>query len=336
MNKPVRIGINGFGRIGRVAARIILQRPNLQLAAINSRANAASHAYFFAHDSTYGTLNTPIKTTNAALVIGDREIPVFQQKYPVEIPWDAVGVDAVIDATGAFLTMDDLRAHTKGTPRRVVLSAPAKDAMKTIVLGVNEWTYDPGQDTIVSNSSCTTNCLAVVLKTLHDSLKVKRAFMQTVHAMTDSQNILDNSHKKEKRLGRTASASIIPASTGSSRDIAKLFPDLAGKITCQAVRVPVETVSFITLTAEISNEATKDEVNDIFRHAADDTAAGILQVASEELVSRDFTGNTHSAIVDPFLTEVTAGTLVSVSAWYDNEWGYASRLVDLVEHISGV
>lgn len=329
----MRIGINGFGRIGRVAARIIADRPGLQLAAINSRADAASHAYLLANDSTYGRFGKLIEVHDTGLLIDTHTVAVFQNPEPADIPWDRAQVDIVIDATGKFLTVEGLSKHKRGTVRSIVLSAPAADSMKTIVVGVNEKTLDPKQDFIVSNSSCTTNCLAVVLKVLHEAFPIKRAVMQTVHAMTDSQNLLDNSHGKEKRLGRAACSSIIPSSTGSSRDIAKLFPDLAGKITCQAVRVPVETVSFLTLTAEVSAAVTKEEVNDVFRRADGGPLSGILQIASEELVSRDFTGSPYSAIVDPYLTTVTQGALVTVSAWYDNEWGYTSRLVDVVEYI---
>jgi glyceraldehyde 3-phosphate dehydrogenase len=330
--KKLRIGINGFGRIGRNASRIILSRPELTLAAINSRADVASHAYLLKYDSTYGIFPHKVEVSGNNLTVDGSQIAVYAVDAPVEIPWDKAEVDIVIDATGKFRTNSDLINHTRHGVKKVVLSAPAKDATKTLVLGVNENDFKPGPDTVISNSSCTTNCLSTTLKVLHDSFIVKQGFMMTTHAVTDSQNLLDNSHKKEARLRRAAFASMIPASTGSAKDIGKLFPDLTGKIICQAIRVPLMTVSLITLTVEVEKKITREEVNSSFRLASESYLKGILDVAADELVSHDFTGNTHSSIVDPYLTQVT-GNLVQVSAWYDNEWGYTSRLIDMVTYI---
>ncbi len=332
--KKIRIGINGFGRIGRVAARIILKRPDLSLVAINSRAPASSHAYLLKYDSTYGTFSDEIKVfADSFLEVGKRKIAVYAANDPASIPWKEADVDIVIDATGKFRTTEELKDHLRESVKFVVLSAPAKDTMKTFVMGVNEKTFDPKKDKIISNSSCTTNCLSTTLKVLHKNLGVKRGFMTTVHAVTDSQNLLDNSHKKEVRLRRSAFASMIPASTGSAKDINKLFPDLSGKIICGAIRIPLLTVSLIMLTVEVAKKTTKEEINNLYEDASKSYLKGILEVAREELVSRDFTGNSHSAIIDPYLTQVIDGNLVNVYAWYDNEWGYTSRLVDMVAYV---
>lgn len=330
--RKLRIGINGFGRIGRIASRIILARPDVELVAINSRAQASSHAYLLTYDSTYGMLHNRVRVKNGNLDIEGKTILVFAQDVPETIPWDKAGVDIVIEATGKFRTKEDLAGHLK-TSRYVVLSAPAKDDMKTLVLGVNEGSFIPKEDAIVSNSSCTTNCLATTLKVIHDNFKVKKGYMTTAHAVTDSQNLLDNSHSKEIRLRRAAYASLIPASTGSAKDIGKLYKDLAGRLICQAIRVPLLTVSLLNLTVEVEKATTPEEVNRAYEKAAKEDLAGILAVAKDELVSKDFTGNPHSSIVDPFLTKVIDGNLLNVYAWYDNEWGYTSRLIDMVTYV---
>ncbi|MBI5452905.1 type I glyceraldehyde-3-phosphate dehydrogenase [Candidatus Gottesmanbacteria bacterium] len=331
--KILNIGINGFGRIGRIASRIILTRKNLQLAAINSRASTSSHAYLLKYDSTYGTIPNIVESSDNLLKIDKQKVDIFNVDNPVDIPWDKSGVDIVIDATGKFRETALLLGHLRPGVKFVVLSAPAKDVTKTYVLGVNNKEFDPKVDKIISNSSCTTNALATTLKVLHDNFRVKHGFMTTTPAVTDSQNLLDNSHKKEVRLRRASIASMIPASTGSAKDIGKLFPELSGKIICQAIRVPLLTVSLINLTVTVNKKVSKEMVNNAFTQASKTNLAGILSVANEELVSKDYTGNPHSAIVDPFLTAVTAGNLVNVYAWYDNEWGYTSRLVDMVEFI---
>lgn len=331
--KKIRIGINGFGRIGRIAARIILARENVELVAINSRADAKSHAYLFKYDSTYGTLQKTISAVQDALLIDGKKVSVFMQDAPIDIPWSQAGVDIVIDATGKYQTSVDLRGHIDAGSKYVVLSAPAKDDTKTLVLGVNERLFNSSKDKIISNSSCTTNCLATTLSVLHENFEVVRGFMTTTHAVTDSQNLLDNSHKKEVRLGRASLASLIPASTGSAQDIGKLFPELKGKIICQAIRVPLLTVSIINLIVEVKKVVTVEKVNQAYDKSEQTNLKNILEVAKEQLVSRDFTGNPASSIVDPYLTKVLEGNLIHVSAWYDNEWGYTSRLVDIVEYI---
>lgn len=337
MNKKVlNIGINGFGRIGRNAARIILNRKNLRLVAINSRADTSSHAYLLKYDSSYGTFKQEVKPGKGYLKVGKRKIRVFNVSNPGDIPWEKAGVDLVIDSTGKFRTSFDVAGHLGGSVKHVVLSAPAKDDTKTLVMGVNEKLFNPKKDKIISNSSCTTNCLATTLKVLHDNFKVKRGFMTTVHAVTDTQKLLDNSHKKAVRLRRASFASMIPTSTGSAIDIGKLYPKLKGKIICCALRIPLLTVSLIILSAEIEKCATEESINKAYVKAAKGKLKGILDVAEEELVSKDFTGSSFSSIFDPFLTRVNGGNLVNISAWYDNEWGYTCRLVDMVEYVGGL
>ena len=327
-----RIGINGFGRIGRLATRIILSRSNIILAAINSNSDATSHAYLLAHDSVYGSLNKPITSDDRGITIGKEQIRCFQAKEPADVPWGEANVDLVLECTGKFRTTDDASKHLRETVKSVVLSAPAKDATPTYVVGVNHIKYRG--EGVVSNSSCTTNCVTTVLKVLDDSFGVIRGNMTTIHSVTDSQNLLDNSHKKDVRLRRSAMVNLIPTTSGSAKDVAKLFPHLKDKLPCRAVRVPAPTVSLIDLVIEVKKEVTVEMVNKKFSEAAKKTLKGILDVAKEPLVSTDYIGSPYSSIVDPFLTDVISGNLVHVTAWYDNEWGYANRLVDLAEVIS--
>lgn len=332
--KKIKVGINGFGRIGRIAARIILNRPNLELVAINSRADASSHAYLLKYDTSYGIFPQNIKASGNFLLIDKRKISVFNSDTPSETPWSNAGVDIVIDATGKFRKSEDLRGHLQGRVKYVILSAPAKDDTKTLVLGVNHNIFNPKTDTIISNSSCTTNCLATTVKVLHDNYKIVRGFMNTVHAVTDTQNLLDNSHKKEIRLRRAAFGNMIPSSTGSAKDIGKLYKDLAGKIICSAVRVPLLTVSMINLVVEIKKKTTVANINTAYEKASKTNLKGIMGYTNDELVSHDLVGSPYSAVFDPFLTRVNSDNLVNVYAWYDNEWGYTARLVDMVEFIS--
>ncbi len=331
--KKLRIGINGFGRIGRIASRIILERNNLELVAINSRADVSSHAYLLKYDSTYGVLPYDIKAVNGKLKIDKKTVDIFNNDHPFDIPWKKSNVDIVIDATGKFRATPDLQGHLEAGAKFCVLSAPAKDSTKTLILGINENSFNPKEDCIISNSSCTTNCLSTTLKVLHDNFTVQRGYMTTTHAVTDSQNLLDNSHSKEVRLRRSAFASMIPSSTGSAKDIGKLYPNLAGKIVCQAIRVPLFTVSLINLTVEVIKKTNSEKVNQAYANAAKSYLKNILSVTTDELVSRDLIGNSHSSIVDTYLTRVLGGNLINVFAWYDNEWGYTSRLIDMVTYI---
>jgi glyceraldehyde 3-phosphate dehydrogenase len=264
---------------------------------------------------------------------GNNKINVFNIDNPSEIPWSKTGADVVIDSTGKFRTISDLNGHLKGGAKYVVLSAPAKDNTKTLVYGINENYFNHKSDKIISNSSCTTNCLTTTIKVLHKTFGVKRGFMTTVHSVTDSQNLLDNSHKKEVRLRRSAFASMIPSSTGSAKDVGKLFPDLAGKIMCQSLRIPLLTVSLVNLTVELGKTTTRENINKEYEKAAGSYLKSILAVSRDELVSKDYTGNPHSSIIDTYLTQVSGGNLANIFAWYDNEWGYTNRLVDMVFYI---
>lgn len=309
------VGINGFGRIGRNAARVILNTEGVTLGAINSLSSKESHEYLLAHDSAQGPFAKKLTNTK-----------IFQETDAVNIPWD---VDVVLECTGKFRTIEEASKHKV---KKVVISAPAKDATPTYVMGVNHTAYK--NEAVVSNSSCTTNCVTTVLKVLNDAVGVIRGNMTTVHAVTDSQNLLDNSHKKEVRLRRSALTNLIPATSGSTKDVAKLFPHLADKLPCRAIRVPIPTVSLIDLVVEVERKTSKEEINKAFEKAANKSMKGVIELAKEELVSSDYIGDPHSSIIDPFLTDVVKDTLVHVTAWYDNEWGYANRLVDLARLIT--
>lgn len=327
-----RIGINGFGRIGRIAARSILTRSELSLVAINSNSDSSSHAYLLSHDSMYGALHQAITSDERSIIVGKQRVACFQAKDPSEVPWGEAKVDLVLECTGKFRTTEDAGKHLRESVKKVIISAPAKDVTPTYVVGVNHTMYR-GED-IISNSSCTTNCVATVLKALDDVFRVACGNMTAIHAVTDSQNLLDNSHKKGVRLRRSALVNLIPTTSGSAKDVAKLFPHLKDKLPCRAVRVPVPTVSLIDLVVEVRKKTTVEAVNRAFEKASRGPLRGILAVAEEALVSSDYTGSPYSSIVDPFLTDVTGGTLVHVVAWYDNEWGYANRLVDMAAHIA--
>ena len=332
--KKLRVGINGFGRIGRNATRIALKRPDLEIVAVNSRADAKSHAYLLKYDSTYGTLSEKVEERGNDLYVNNQKISVYQENNPDEIPWEKDQVDVVIDSTGIFRTKDKLSLHLKRGVKYVVLSAPAKDETKTLVMGVNHDQFNKEEDKVISNSSCTTNCLATTLKIVHENFQVIDGFMTTIHAVTDTQNLLDNSHKKSPRLRRAAFASMIPSSTGSAADIGKLYPELSGKIICKAMRIPIQTVSLIDLTVRTGKKTNREEVNKAYDHASATSLKGILTVSREELVSIDYKANPYSSVVDTFLTDVNNENLVKIYAWYDNEWGYASRLVDMVTFVS--
>lgn len=323
----LRLGINGLGRIGRLVARIALCYPQIDLTAINSRSSVDICAYLLKHDTTYGLFSKKIKAFKKALVIDGQKILFFQENDPQKIDWQKAKVAVVIESTGKFRTFSECQKHLKKGVRLVIISAPAKDNTPTYILGVNEQKYDPLKERIISSSSCTTNCVAPVLKVLDEKFKLQRGFMTTVHALTRTQSILDGSSKKEVRLGRAGIANIIPASTGAAKDIGKVLPHLKEKIICQSLRVPLVTVSLAELVVKVFKKTDVNEVNLAFKKAAQGSFKGVLEVADEEVVSSDLIGP-HSAVIDPFLTR-TSEDLVKVSAWYDNEWGYSARLVDL-------
>lgn len=332
MKQPLRLGINGFGRIGRVATRIALDRKNIQIVAINSRADVTSHAYLLKHDSTYGMISHDIHHEEGMLIVDNQSIAVYQEADPSLITWSNTQVDIVIEATGAFTTVEKASAHLKGGAKKVIVTAPPKDTMPTYCMGVNHTIYDNSQS-VVSNASCTTNCLATVAKALDDAFEIRRGFMTTTHAYTDSQNLLDNSHKKDMRLARSAPNNIIPTQTGASKALDMVLPQLSGKIMASSIRVPTATGSLIDLIVEISKSVSKEELNKAFEQVAEKDMKGILGVSYEPIVSSDIRGTNWSALVDASLT-AAHGNLINVKAWYDNEWGYATRLIDLAEYIA--
>lgn len=330
--KPIRIGINGFGRIGRVAARIALKREGLTLAAINSRADSASDAHLLKYDSSYGIFPASITSTTDSISIDGETVLVFAESDPKNIPWKKASVDIVLEATGVFRGHSEASVHRNAGAKKVIITAPAKDSMPTFCLGVNHASYNPHNDHVVSNASCTTNCLATTAKVIDDAFGIVRGFMTTIHSYTDSQNLLDNSHKKDLRLARAAALNIIPAATGASKTLGLVLPHLTGKIYSQAIRVPTATVSLIDLVVEIKKTVSADKINNAFKNYADKNLNGILGISFGPIVSSDVRGSSLSSLIDGQLTQVN-GNLVNVKAWYDNEWGYATRLIDLAQYI---
>ncbi len=325
----VKIAINGFGRIGRNALKILLDRRDAQVVAINDITDAKTLAHLLKHDSTYGTFDKKVSAGENSIIINSREIPVYAEKDPAKLPWKDLGVDVVIESTGFFTKPEDAKAHIKAGAKKVVISAPAKgDGAKTVVLGVNEEVVDDS-DVILSNASCTTNCIAPVMKVLEDEFGIEKAMMTTVHSYTGSQRILD-APAKDLREARSAAENIVPTSTGASKAAALTIPALKEKFNGLSVRVPTPVVSLSDITAVLSRNTTKEELVEVFKKAAKEPYyEGILGVTEEELVSSDFIGDPHSCIVDLPLIDVVGGNMVKVVAWYDNEWGYSNRLVEL-------
>ena len=325
----VKVAINGFGRIGRNALKILLERRDAQVVAINDITAANTLAHLLKDDSSYGAYDKKVSAKENALVINSREIPVFAEKDPAKLPWEDLGVDVVIESTGFFTKPEDARAHIKAGAKKVVISAPAKgEGAKTVVLGVNEEVVEAG-DEIISNASCTTNCIAPIMKVLEDELGIEKAMMTTVHSYTGSQKLLD-APAKDLREARSAAENIVPTTTGASKAAALAIPSLAGKFNGLSVRVPTPVVSLSDITAIVKCNTTKEELNEIFKKAASEPYyEGIIGITEEELVSSDFIGDPHSCIVDLPLTDVVGGNMIKIVAWYDNEWGYSNRLVEL-------
>ncbi|WP_299024526.1 type I glyceraldehyde-3-phosphate dehydrogenase [uncultured Thermanaerothrix sp.] len=340
----VKVGINGFGRIGRLVLKAILERyPNdLEVVAVNDLFDAKQNAHLFKFDSTYGIYPGSVEVVDGDIVIDGRRIKVFAEKDPGNLPWKDLGVDIVIESTGAFT--DALGDPAKGKPgarvhidkggaKKVIISAPAKNEDITIVLGVNENMYDPAKHHVVSNASCTTNCLAPAAKVVHDHFKILSAVMVTIHSYTNDQVILDQGHKKEMRRSRSAGLNIIPTTTGAAKAVALVIPELKGKFDGYALRVPTPTVSIVDFVATVEKPTTKEELNQVFIDAANGPLKGILGVTNggynEPLVSMDFKGDSRSSIIDLPSNMVMGGNLVKVVAWYDNEWGYSCRTADL-------
>ncbi len=330
----VRIGINGFGRIGRQSLKALIERtPAVEVVAINDLVDAEMNALLFKHDSTYGTYPGSVEARDGNLVVDGREIRILSEKDPAALPWRDLGVDLVLESTGLFTNADKARAHLDAGAKKVIISAPAKGEDITIVLGVNEERYDPEAHNIISNASCTTNCLAPAAKVVHDLLTIERGLMNTIHSYTNDQRILDVAHKDPRRA-RSAGLNIIPTTTGAAKALALVIPDLKGKFDGFSLRVPTPTVSVVDFTADVSRPTTVEELNEAFRRAAAGPLDGILGVSDEPLVSTDFRGDSRSSIIDAASTMVLGGTMVKVIAWYDNEWGYSCRIADLIGYVA--
>lgn len=331
----VRVGINGFGRIGRQSLRAILERyrDKIQVTAINDIADIATNAHLFKHDSNYGTFPGKVQGRNGELVIGDWTIRVFSERDPAAIKWNDSDVDLVVESTGRFTAADKARGHLEGGAKKVVISAPAKGEDITVNMGVNHELYDAQKHTIVSNGSCTTNCLSVTAKVLSREFGIKRGFMTTVHSYTNTQRILDVVGEN-LREARAAAINIIPAATGAAKAIFLVLPELKGKMHGMALRVPTPTVSIVDLVCELDKPATTEQVNAAYRRYSEEEMQGYLGYSEEELVSMDYKGSPYSGIVDAKLTTVITENFVKVLSWYDNEWGYASRVADLVNYMA--
>jgi len=324
----VRLAINGFGRIGRAIARIALGRTDIELVAINDLTSVATLAHLFKYDSIHGRYNGSVEATEAGIVIDGKLIAVSAVANPTDLPWGKIGVDIVAECTGRFTTKADAEKHVAAGARKVIVSAPAKGEDATIVIGVNEHHLDKVNHTVVSNGSCTTNRLAPLAKVLHENFGIVKGLMTTVHAYTSDQRLHDAPHSDIRRA-RAAALSMIPTSTGAASAVSKVLPELKGRLDGMAIRVPTANVSVVDLTFECAREVTVEEINAAVKAAADGPLKGILEYVSEELVSVDHNGNAHSSVFDAPLTRVQQGNLVKVISWYDNEWGFSNRMVDL-------
>ena len=327
-----RIGINGFGRIGRMCLRAALQNDDIEVVAMNSTSNAEASAHLLKYDSIHGRLSNEIEATDNEIIIDGKIIKVLSDRNPANLPWGKLGVDIVLEATGKFTSGKDCSVHLRNGAKKVIITAPAKDSVPTLVMGVNEQSYNPKVHHVVSNASCTTNCLAPVVKVLNDRFRIVNGLMSTVHAFTTDQRSLDNSHNDPRR-SRSCMQSIVPTSTGAAKAIGLVIPELKGKLNGVSVRVPVPNVSLVDLVVELEQDITVDIINESFRQAAQTSMLGILEYCDEPLVSIDFLDNSHSAIVDSLSTLAVGKRTVKVLAWYDNEWGYSCRVIDLAAYV---
>ncbi|MFA7634996.1 MAG: type I glyceraldehyde-3-phosphate dehydrogenase [Bacillota bacterium] len=330
----IKVGINGFGRIGRLVLRAALGHADIDVVAVNDLVDARTNAHLFKYDSIHGTYPGKVAAVDDYIEIGDKKVKVFAEKDPAKLPWGDLGVDIVIESTGVFRSKDKASAHLAGGAKKVIISAPAKNEDITIVMGVNEDKYDHANHHIISNASCTTNCLAPVARVLLDTFGIRRGLMTTIHSYTNDQRILDLAHK-DLRRARAAGMSMIPTTTGAAAAVALVLPELKGKLNGFALRVPTPNVSVVDLVVDLEKKASVDDVNSALRAAAEGPLAGVLDYTEEELVSQDFNHNPHSSIVDGLCTMVMDDDMVKVIAWYDNEWGYSNRVVDLAAFIAG-
>ena len=330
----VRIGINGFGRIGRNVFRAGFRRPGIEFVAINDLPTPPETlAHLLKYDSVLGRLDADVKAAPDAVVVNGKALKMFTSKDPAEIPWDRLGVDIVVESTGAFTDREQAAKHLRGSVKKVIISAPAKQEDITIVLGVNEKLYDPAKHHVISNASCTTNCVVPIAKILHERFGIVRGFMTTIHSYTNDQRLLDLAHK-DLRRARAAALSMIPSTTGAAKTVGVVFPELKGRIDGLSIRVPTPNVSIVDLSCQVDKPATVEEVNQAFQAAAQGPLKGILEYCTDPLVSKDFNGNSHSCIFDATMTAVIDKYLVKAFGWYDNEWGYSNRVVDLIEYIA--
>jgi glyceraldehyde 3-phosphate dehydrogenase len=328
----IKVGINGFGRIGRNILRAALAHHDVDIVAVNDITDTATLAHLLKYDSVLGNLAVPVSASGDTIKVGSDQFKVFAQKDPAMLPWKDVGVDIVFESTGRFTKREDAAKHLAAGARKVIITAPATNPDVTVVLGVNDGDYDGSKHHIVSNASCTTNCVAPLAKVLHESFGITKAWMNTIHSYTNDQNLLDLPHK-DLRRARAAALSIIPTTTGAAKAVGEVMPALKGKIDGISMRVPTPNVSVVDLTALLDKKATADDINAAFRSASEGALKGIMQFVTDPLVSIDFRGNPHSSIVDADYTKVMDGDFVKVLAWYDNEWGYSSRCVDLLKKL---
>ena len=327
-----KVAINGFGRIGRLVLRTLLERCKNEIAvvAINDMADLKTNAHLFRYDSTYGIYPGHVESSDGVMIVDGRQIAVFNQREPARLPWKQLGVDIVIEATGVFTDGAQVRAHLDAGAKKVIVTAPATNEDITLVLGVNDSAYNPRKHHIVSNASCTTNCLAPMAKVIHDTFGIERGLMTTIHAYTNDQRILDLMHK-DLRRARAAAMNIVPTSTGAAKAIGLVMPELKGKLHGLSLRVPTPTVSVVDLVVDLKKSATVDAINGALKENAEGKMKGILAFSDEPLVSSDFRGNTSSSIVDGLSTVVLEGRMAKVLCWYDNEWGYSCRVADLAK-----
>jgi glyceraldehyde 3-phosphate dehydrogenase len=329
----VKVGINGFGRIGRNVFRAALNNPNVEIVAVNDLTDAQTLAHLLKYDSVHGVLDLDVEARENTLIVGGKEIKVLAERDPAQLKWADYGVEIVVESTGRFTKREDAAKHLEGGAKKVIISAPATNEDITIVMGVNEDKYDPQKHTVISNASCTTNCLAPFAKVLHEKFGIVRGLMTTVHSYTNDQQILDLPHK-DLRRARAAATNIIPTSTGAAKAVALVLPELKGKLNGFAMRVPTPNVSVVDLVAELKTDVTVEDVNRVLKEAAEGPLKGILGYSEEPLVSSDYNGNPASSTIDALSTMVLEGNMVKVVSWYDNEWGYSNRVVDLCQFVA--
>ncbi|MBK6796245.1 MAG: type I glyceraldehyde-3-phosphate dehydrogenase [Acidobacteria bacterium] len=328
----IKVAINGFGRIGRNILRASLGNKDIDFVAVNDLTDTKTLAHLLKYDSILGNLDHDISHTENTIKVNNDEFKVFSEKDPAKIAWEDVGAEVVIEATGKFTDREKAAAHLRGSVKKVIITAPAKNEDITIVLGVNEKAYDPAKHHVISNASCTTNCLAPVAMVIHENFGIKKAQMTTIHSYTNDQVILDFPHK-DLRRARAAALSMIPTSTGAAKAVSLVLPELKGKFDGIAVRVPTPNVSLVDVVMELEKDTTTEEVNAALKAAAEGKLKGILRFETAPLVSSDFKGNPHSSIVDADYTKVIGGNMVKVLSWYDNEWGYSCRVIDLIKYL---